>query len=152
MTNNVAIQQTDPTSIYFDQLRDARNTVVVDEFNITWDCSNFCNANEINNETLEQIPYYKLNQSDVFLDKKKLSCSKSVLTTQDYLQFVYALWSLLGLCIVIAMLDFFKWLELFYPDPDDYNGKNKNVGMFQQIYGFCCSGKDPENDIELAEQ
>ena len=121
MTNNLAIQQTDPTSIYFGQLRDARNTSVVDGLNITWDCSNFCNANEINNETLKQIQSYKLNQSDVFLNKKKLSCSKSVFSTQDYLQFVYVLWSLLGLCIGIAMLDFFKWLKYFYPDPDDYN-------------------------------
>ena len=98
---------------------------------------------------MEQIPYYKLNQSDVFLNKKKLSCSKSVFSTQDCLQFVYALWSLLGLCIVIAMLDFFKWLEYFYPD--DYNGQNTNVGMCEKIYGFCCSEKVPENDIELTE-
>ena len=95
---------------------------------------------------------YKLNQSDVLLDMKKLSCSKLVFSTKDCLQFVYALWSLLGLCIVIAMLDFFKWLEYFYPDPDDYNGKNKNVGICEQIYVLCCSEKAPENDIELAEQ
>ena len=51
---------------------------------------------------------------------------------------------------MIAILDFFECLEYFYPDPDDYNGNNDNVGICDQICGFCCcSEKVPENENEL---
>ena len=49
-----------------------------------------------------------------------LGCNENVL------HLVYGLWGLLGLSIVIAFLDYFKCLKLFYPDLDDYNGNNDN--------------------------
>ena len=55
---------------------------------------------------------------------------------------------------MIAILDFFECLKYFYPDPDDYNGTNYNVGICDQICGFCCSTEKPENEneFELEEQ